>query len=290
MRIAIIGATGMLGSSVYKTLKDKCDLVITARNEGKFAQLEKAYGGTRHHTKIIFDAVDYVYPSHIRVNNLQQEIGQVDMVINCVGVLNKFAAGETPSVHEYYMINTELPINLARCYGSKLIHPSTDCVFDGKVPPYSEVSPPSPSYGIYGYAKLIADEVVCTQSLVLRCCLIGEEIYDDAFQMFAWIKRQKRAGGYTKWMITPITGVEFGNVCWRMACSLRPYPEGGLLHLATPSISKYEILKKYIEVRQLKVDLYEDDSKVADKSLVTEYPFELAALEIASFDQQMEEL
>lgn len=290
MRIAIIGATGMLGSSVYKTLKDKCDLVLTARSQEKFDKLEEVHGGIRHHTGIIFDAVNYDTPSSIHVASLARRIGPVDLAINCIGVLNKFAPGKTPSVREYYMINMALPIQLSWLFRSKLIHPSTDCVFDGTSAPYSESSSPSPSYGIYGYAKLIADEEVRARSLVLRCCLIGEELYDDAFQMFAWIKRQKRAGGYTHWFISPITGVEFGKVCWRIATQNFIYPEGGLVHLATPQLSKYEILEKYIEVRQLDVQLWADASKQADKTLITEHPDMVKALQIAPFEQMMEEL
>ncbi|GAF95339.1 unnamed protein product, partial [marine sediment metagenome] len=127
-RVAIIGATGMLGSSIYKVLKDKCDLVLTARSQQQFNQLEKVYGGTSEHTKIIFDAVHHTIPSEHRVQDLSERIGKVDLVINCIGVLNKFLPGQTPTPREYFMINTELPISLSKIYGPKLIHPSTDCV------------------------------------------------------------------------------------------------------------------------------------------------------------------
>ena len=110
-RVAIIGATGMLGSSVYKVLQNKCDLVLTARTHEKFDQLEKVYGGTSEHTKIIFDAVHHTIPSEHRVQDLSELIGEVDSVINCIGVLNKFLPGQTPTPREYFMINTELPIN-----------------------------------------------------------------------------------------------------------------------------------------------------------------------------------
>lgn len=290
-RVVILGATGMLGSSVYKVLKDKCDLVLTARSQAQFDLLEKVYGGTSKHKKIIFDVVRPTIPSEWLVQDLSERIGvgDVDLVINCIGVLNKFLPGKTPTPREYFMINTELPINLSKIYGPKLIHPSTDCVFDGTANSYTESSPYAPSYGLYGYAKLFADEVVRERSLVLRCCLIGEELRDDAFQMFTWFKRQKTAGGYTNWIITPITGVEFGNVCWRILTeniSLAP----GLLHLATEPVSKYDILKRYKELKGLDVELTRDDSVKVNKSLSTEYPELVERLKIASFDQMMREL
>jgi dTDP-4-dehydrorhamnose reductase len=292
-RVAIIGATGMLGSSVYKVLKDKCDLVLTARSQAQFDLLEKVYGGTSMHKKIIFDVIcpGPTIPSEHKGQDLTELIGvgDIDLVINCIGVLNKFLPGKTPTPREYFMINTELPINLSKIYGPKLIHPSTDCVFDGTANPYTESSPYAPSYGIYGYSKLFADEVVKERSLVLRCCLIGEELRDDAFQMFTWFKRQKIVGGYTNWIITPITGVEFGNVCWRILTeniSLAP----GLLHLATEPISKYAILEKYKEFKGLDIVLANNCIVTANKSLTTEYPDQVAKLRIASFDQMMKEL
>jgi len=288
-RIAIIGATGMLGSSVYGALKDKCDLVLTARSADKFDQLDKVYGGVLDHTRMLFNAVHPMTPTIHRVQDLAEQIGDVDMVINCIGVLNKFRGGQIPTPHEYYMINTELPIALSMTYGSKLIHPSTDCVFDGKNGPYTENSPPAPSYGLYGYTKIFADVVVQLRSQVFRCCLLGEELDPDAFQMFTWFKRQERVEGYNKWVISPITGVEFGKVCWRIldeGIEIGP----NLLHIATPPLSKYRILQMYRVQNGLEVEVRQDDNVTANKVLVTEYPEELAKLRIADFGTQLDEL
>lgn len=289
-RVAIIGATGMLGSSVYKVLKDKCDLVLTARSQLQFNQLEKVHRGTSEHRKIIFDVVHHTISLEHRVQDLSEFIGEVDLVINCIGILNKFSSGKTPTAREYFMINTELPISLSKIYGRKLIHPSTDCVFDGTAAPYTESSAPAPSYGLYGYAKLFADEVVQERSQVFRCCLIGEELREDAFQMFTWFKRQERVvGGYTNWIITPITGTEFGNVCWRILSEgIEIVPN--LLHLATPAISKYDILRQYKELKGLDVELIPNIDVQVNKTLTTEYPEELAKLRIVDFATQLREL
>ena len=289
MRIAILGATGMLGSSVYKALKDKCELVLTARSQAQFDKLEEVYGGTSKHKKIIFNAVRPTIPPEHFVQDLSERIEEVDLVINCIGVLNKFLPGKIPTPREYFMINTELPINLSKIYGPKLIHPSTDCIFDGAAGPYTENSLPAPSYGIYGYSKLFADAVVKERSLVLRCCLLGEELHKDAFQLFTWFKRQESAGGYTDWIITPITGVEFGNVCWRILIEgIEIIPS--LLHLATEPISKYDILKQYKELKGLDIELIRNDTVKANKSLATEYPEQIAKLKIPDFKQMLEEL
>jgi dTDP-4-dehydrorhamnose reductase len=288
-RIAILGATGMLGNSAYKVLKDRCDLVLTARTQKKFDILETVHGGIEKHEKIIFD-VNPAESLYLRMDKLIENIGHVDLVINCVGVLNKFAPGMTPTPAQYYAINTEFPIYLSRWYGKTLIHPSTDCVFDGiDNQTHSESSSYSPSYGIYGYAKMFADEIVKEKSLVLRCCLIGDELEPDAFQMFSWIKRQKNAGGYTKHIISPVTGIEFANICWRILTEkieISPM----ILHLATPPISKYQILHRYIVLKNLQVELHQDPSVSLYKVLTTNYQDILDKLRIASFDDMMKEL
>lgn len=292
-RIAILGATGMLGNSAYKTLKDKCDLVITARSNERFDELERVRGTSKNEVKkIIFNVTDDPKTLPERTRVLIEEIGEVNLVINCIGVLNKFAPGMTPTPRQYYAINTEFPIYLSQWYERKLIHPSTDCVFSGKVDTahlYSENSSYSPSYGIYGYAKMFADEVVKERSLVLRCCLIGEELSSNAFQMLAWVQRQQTAGGYTQHIISPITGVEFTNVCWRILTEQIGI-EPMILHLATPPISKYAILEKYIVVKNLPVVLTPDSSVVLCKALSTDYQPIFDKLKVASLDDMLKEL
>lgn len=289
MRVAIIGTTGLLGNAIYKVLKDKCALVLTARSQDQFDLLEKIHGGTVKHKKIIFNAVHPTIPHRYQTQQLAKSIGKVDMVINCIGVLNKFHPGMTPTPREYYAINTELPIYLSEIYGPKLIHPSTDCVFDGMHGPYTEKSAYCPSYGIYGYSKLFADEVVKEASSVFRCCLIGDELREDAFQLFSWIKQQKTIGGYTDWTITPITGIEFGKMCFRILeedINLAP----GVLHLATDPVSKYDILCKYKELHGLDVEITKDNSVQLNKVLGTIYPDALIKLKIASFEHMMADL
>ena len=106
--------------------------------------------------------------------------------------------------------------------------------------------------------------------------------------MFSWFKRQKTASGYTNCIITPITGVEFANVCWRILTENLPWT--GLLHIATEPISKYEILKKYKEVKGLNIELLRDPSVKINKSLITNFSRAYETLKVASFDQMMEEL
>src|SRR3990172_12094139 len=136
--VAIIGVTGMVGSMVYGELKRDHALVLIYRNDTKLKRLEKQYGGVTVHQSIKFDfsssLLDYTRGfsnthSHIKMTQLVHSIGEVDAVINCLGIIR-------PPRSSYqsltFFINAAVPHLLASIYKSKLIHVTTDCVFNGK--------------------------------------------------------------------------------------------------------------------------------------------------------------
>ena len=51
-KIAIFAPTGMLGSMVYKVLKDKYELILVYRDEDKLKILNDAYGDVNKHRKV----------------------------------------------------------------------------------------------------------------------------------------------------------------------------------------------------------------------------------------------
>ena len=75
------------------------------------------------------------------------------------------------------MINSSLPnflSNLSIKFSFKLIHISTDCVFDGKKGNYKETSIPN-STDDYGFSKSLG-EVYSENCITLRTSIIGHEL------------------------------------------------------------------------------------------------------------------
>jgi len=109
---------------------------------------------------------------------------QPDWVIHCAALANLEACELAPELAR--QLNTELPKNLAvqcRKGGARLLHISTDAVFDGQRGRYTEGDTPSPP-GVYSQTKLAAEIAVA-------------EAYPDAIiarvNLFGWSMGGKRS-------------------------------------------------------------------------------------------------
>lgn len=284
-KVTVIGGAGLLGYGVCQALDNLCDLTVLVRSPQAAVKLSESL--VREH-KILFN-VDVTNFSSVA--NLEETIGNpndVDMVINCSGVIHHDDSGRMYPPHLYLSTNIGFPILLSSVYGPKLIHPSTDCVFDGTAAPYLESSPYAPSYGYYGYSKKCA-EIISDKSMVLRTCLIGEELMTKR-HLLEWFKHSEgTVNGFTNWWCTPITSMEFGRVCLRMLEKGILSP--GIMNLETERVSKYTILKTYNEKKNLNKALLPVEAEHAvDKSLISLYSSITKALEIPSFEKMIEDL
>ncbi len=194
-RVLLLGATGMLGSAVYGVLNKKYDLILGVRNTDKLALLEKAYGGTSRHTVLPFDA-DLIYQDYTArkgapgeyLTEFLRRAGKVEHVINAIGVTIPFSLRE-PALT--FFINGALPHILAQSFGEKLIHITTDCVYDGKEGfPYNEESLKSPT-DVYGLSKSLGEPTCC---LTIRTSIIGREL-DGMTGLLEWFLKLRSNHG-----------------------------------------------------------------------------------------------
>jgi dTDP-4-dehydrorhamnose reductase len=243
-RVLLLGATGMLGSAVYGVLNRKYDLTLGVRNPDKVALLEKAYGGTDKAKILPFDAQlvyqDYTakkgFPGEYMTQFLQR-VGEVDHVINAIGVTIPFVLRE-PAVT--FFVNGALPHILARHFQEKLIHITTDCVYDGKAGfPYDESSPKSP-VDVYGLSKSLGEPANC---LTIRTSIIGREL-DGFTGLLEWFLQQrgKTLTGFAEHYWNGITTQQFGKLCDQIMESPEVYPRRGIYHVFSTVVSKYEML------------------------------------------------
>lgn len=284
-KVLIFGVTGMLGSAVYEVLKDKYELILTVREEGKIDLLEKKYGGTNKHRTVVFNAFpmyqDYVnkkgYPGEY-LSNFLKEVGGVDYIINAIGITIPFVM-QDPALT--FFINSALPHILARIFGEKLIHITTDCVYNGKEDfSYDENSPKTP-VDIYGLSKSLGEPTNC---LTLRTSIIGREL-EDFTGFLEWFLQQKgkEVNGFAEHYWNGVTTKQFGKICDEIMSNPDKYPKTGLYHIFSTAVSKYEMLLKFKEKFGINCKINEDHENKLNRTLATVKDLN-SKLKIPSFD------
>lgn len=161
-----------------------------------------------------------------------------DCIINAVGVLNRFAEADKIAA---YHINGFLPHRLRRAadlVSARLIHISTDCVFEGTRGSYAEEDSPDGT-SIYAVTKALG-EVRESGHVTVRTSIIGPEIRPAGIGLMGWFLAQSgRVPGYRRVMWNGVTTLELAKAVG----SLLDSPVSGLIHLAHPApVSKLELL------------------------------------------------
>ncbi len=270
-RVLLLGATGMLGSAVYGVLNKKYDLILGVRNTDKLALLEKAYGGTSRHTVLPFDA-DLIYQDYTArkgapgeyLTEFLRRAGKVEHVINAIGVTIPFSLRE-PALT--FFINGALPHILAQSFGEKLIHITTDCVYDGKEGfPYNEESLKSPT-DVYGLSKSLGEPTCC---LTIRTSIIGREL-DGMTGLLEWFLKQegKTITGFAEHYWNGITTQQFGKLCDQIMESPDSFPRRGVYHVFSTVVSKYEMLLAFQHKYGLRCTLKPDKENKLNRSMAS---------------------
>ncbi|MDO8269800.1 MAG: sugar nucleotide-binding protein [Candidatus Levybacteria bacterium] len=292
-KIAIIGATGMLGSAVYSALKDNFELLITYRNKQNLSLLYKKIG-KGHRIKALPLDIQNIYREYVnstgngsgikKTKLFLDILSEYDAIINCTGVIKPFVNTDPAST---LFINGAFPNILSRDLKDKLLHVTTDCVFDGiSGAPYTEKSTKNPN-DLYGLSKSLGEP---DDSLVLRTSFIGREIGKPS-SLLEWVvsNKGKKIIGYENHLWNGITTKEFGKVCFKIISDRSKYPKNGIFHIFSNEISKYEILTKINEKYNLGAIIEKKKVQPIDRRLGTVFNLN-KKLQIADFDTMLKEL
>ena len=158
MRILITGAFGQLGSAFSRHLSEDFDIIRTGRSipHGK--------------NGIILDVLNQIYFKEVI------QATEPDLVINLAAMTQVDGCELNPNLAKE--INITGVQHLCDSFDGKIIHLSTDYVFDGENGPYSEDDPVCP-LSVYGETKLESERILLNHNpnhLVIR----GNVIYDDS--------------------------------------------------------------------------------------------------------------
>lgn len=193
------------------------------------------------------------------------EIVSPHCIINAMGVLNQFA--ERDAIGAYH-VNGFLPHRLRRAADSvraRLIHISTDCVFEGTRGAYTEEDA-TDGTSVYAITKSLG-EVRAPGHLTIRTSIIGPEIRSGGIGLMEWFLAQKgQVTGYQRVMWNGVTTLALAKA----VDSVMDTSLSGLIHLAHPRpVSKYELLQMMQSAFQKKdVEIIPEQLHVQDRTLV----------------------
>ncbi|NKB87387.1 MAG: sugar nucleotide-binding protein [Acidobacteria bacterium] len=167
-----------------------------------------------------------------------------DCVINCAAITDLERCEREPA--EAYAVNRDAAQALAVVAAARdirLIHISTDAVFDGSAGPYRETDLPSP-VNIYGDSKWEAEQVTLAadpRALVVRTCLFGWSAQGNRSLAEFFVSRLEAGDevlGYTDAFFSPLATTHLAQLLLRL---LGDREQSGLLHLASrDAMSKYQ--------------------------------------------------
>lgn len=258
MRILILGATGMLGSAMFRYFKQR----NTYETWGAIRNPEmRQYLPPETH-ETICSGVD-VLDQDALINVIQKV--RPDVVINCVGLIKQLKNADDPL--SVLPINSILPHRLEKLCalaGARLVHVSTDCVFSGKKGHYKE-SDLSDAEDLYGKSKFIGELHDKKHAITLRTSIIGHEL-NSKYALVDWFLSQNHAvKGYTKAIFSGLPTVELSRVIHDYVL---PNPElSGLYQVSAQPIVKFDLLKLIAAQYQKEIQIDPDDQVVIDRSL-----------------------
>jgi len=260
-KLIILASKGMAGNCIYSYLKslNKYHVYGTARNSYEIdiipLDIEQ-----RHCLDQFIDNLIY---------------NKIDIVINCIGLLVK-PSNDNPDKAIY--INAWFPHYLEQRLegtGCKIIHLSTDCVFDGdpdkqKGINYGYTTEKPNAKDWYGKSKAMG-ELNNDKDLTIRKSIIGKELKEGGSGLFEWTMRQEGTiEGYTESIWSGMTTLELAKAIDDIIENQEDL--AGLIQLAPPyNISKYDLLCLIKEVWNKKIDVRNVPGKVCDKTLINSH-------------------
>ena len=266
MKVLVLGATGILGSNLSKTLSLSKEIDV--------------FGSTRDisRSKYFTNFPECKLVSLEDVMNLDlmeslfHEINP-DVVINCLSLSPDKLKEQDPKLHrEFY---SELPHKIAKyCErdNSRYIHISTDGVFSGSKGNYTELDIPDP-INLEGECKLNG-EVVTGNAVSIRTSFFGNSLLGDNGLLDWFLNQSDKCMGYSNYIFS---GLPVNTLSEIIRDIIIPNIElKGLYNIGHSGISKYDLLclladryKKPIKIERegsIKINRTLDSTKFMDKT------------------------
>lgn len=257
MRLLVTGASGLLGLNLaLEASRDHDVFGSVNRNQLKNAPFDVIHSDLTQDGSL----------------ELLFEISRPDWVINCAALANLEACEAQPDLAE--KLNIELPEKLAQIVakgGARMVHISTDAVFDGIKGNYTETDQANP-LSKYAVTKLHGEQAVISanpDAIIARVNLFGWSLSGKR-SLAEWfvnnLSAEREIQGFTDVYFCPLLANDLGKILLEM------FVKGleGIYHVVSSECSsKYDFGIKIAELFGYDTSLIRPVS-LADSNLIAE--------------------
>jgi dTDP-4-dehydrorhamnose reductase len=224
----------------------------------------ECYGTTRRHSNNphILSGIDVT-----RFDDLIRAFDWAapEAVVNCTGIVKSECEHNAPD--RVIAVNSVAPhviAAIAAPLGCRVVHVSTDCVFDGTRGSRAETDEPDAT-DLYGQSKAAGELLDQGHCVTLRTSFIGRD-HVRRRGLLEWLLAQKdEVTGYTQAMWSGISANELARLIRRIVApdvNLK-----GLYHVSGPIISKADLLQVLFDAYKLPCRVRRVDQPYIDRSL-----------------------
>lgn len=266
MNVLVLGSQGMLGHVVKLHFQGKGHVVKgTSRNASN-----DTYS---------FDATQNISDIEHFIDDFKP-----DVIVNCIGVLNKVAEDNKPLA---VTVNSYLPQyvdELCRSRGVKFVHVSTDCVFNGKSNGGYTESSLRDAVDFYGRSKALG-EIDNETNVTLRTSIVGPDANTNGTGLFQWFMNQQgQVGGFDKVVWTGVTTIELAKAIEKAIDNNL----SGIRHVVNnQTVDKYSLLSLFKEHFHKDIEIARKSDYISNKSLVRTTDFDF---NVPSYDDMIKEM
>lgn len=258
MKILVLGASGMIGSAIFRVLG----------NDNSF----EVYGSIRSKDLKVFFRSDLnqrlvICSDILDQTQLVRLFSKImpNVVINCIGLTKHHK--EADDVLLTAPLNAMLPhllSDLCKASSARLIHISTDCIFSGSRGNYLETDD-SDAADVYGKSKYLGEVVNEPHAITLRTSTIGHEL-QSSYGLLEWFLAQEvSCVGFKKAIFSGLPSSVFAEI---IRDYVIPKPElNGLYHVGAAPIGKYDLLNLIAAQYNKNINVIGDEKFVIDRSL-----------------------
>ena len=254
-KILILGCSGILGNTLYRTLsKDKTLKVYgTFRNK----RCKEFFKSNLINNLIELEDVNNFVELKKIIIKIEPEV-----VINAISVPSDQFSDFNTMLNIFSLLPKMLNV-ISHLYGFKLIQISSDGVFSGLKGQYKETDLPD-AKDKYGKCKILG-EVFDPNCLTLRTSIIGPDLYEKNGLLSWFLKQEKSCSGFKNVIFSGFPTIIFAEIIRDFILPFKDFH--GLYHVSSNAISKYKLLTIISSIYNKEINIEAKEEPICNRSL-----------------------